>query len=113
MSRFSGQSLIEIRELWLNELDEKLEELENCGINVAEAEKSYRIALSKKLLNFTDVRAGSVRSDLARGDKEVAELKLERDTSQVLYDSCQQSIYRIKTEIKIIETDILNERTNR
>ncbi len=86
-------------------LKSKISELKKVGFQKAEAEERYRIALAKfmaeKILSGEKV---SVLGDLARGQQDVARLRLNRDKYQIIYDSIQEGIFALKTQIRISET---------
>ena len=113
MSRFSGQTLEEEKQHWLDELDDRIDQLEQKGKEKAKAEKEYRKALSKKLLVLPDIRSGDVKTNVAKGFEGIAELREKRDIAVVLHETCQQSIYQTKIELGVVEGDILHERVQR
>ena len=113
MSKYSGQDLISARNGLIKELDKKISLLESAGIELANAEQDYRVFLSKKLLTLTDVRSGQVKNEIAKGDVHIAEKRLHRDISKIKYETIQQGIYGVKIKLKIIESDIINERVGR
>ena len=113
MSRYSGTDLINSREGWLEELDKRIFSLEKAGVELAEKEEIYRVMLSQELLSLTDVRSGVVKNEIAKGKVRIAKARLERDIAKIKYETKQQSIYQAKIELKIIESDIINERMAR
>lgn len=113
MSRFSGTDLEQGKQEWLKVLDHRIDQLETAGKELAEKERDYRIALSKKLLNLNEVRSGSVKTEIAKGIEEIAQKRLDRDIAKVHYDTVQQSIYQAKIELGVIREDIMHERVQR
>ena len=113
MSRYSGQELINKRDELIDDLDNKISSLESAGIDLAEKEKIYRVMLSKELLSLTDVRSGVVKNEIAKGQVRIAEARLNRDIAKIHYEVVQQGIYGVKIKLKIIESDIVNERVSR
>jgi hypothetical protein len=83
----------------------KINELKQWGSKKAEAEEQYRIALSKFLAEqILKGNKVTILGDLARGQKEIALLRKNRDKYNILYETTQESIYAIKTQIRINET---------
>lgn len=86
-------------------LNIKIKELKDYGFKKAEAEELYRIDLAKfigeQLLNGNKV---TILGDLARGQTKIANLRKNRDKWQILYDTTLESIFSIKTQIRINET---------
>ncbi|KKN77021.1 hypothetical protein LCGC14_0365130 [marine sediment metagenome] len=113
MSRYAGTDLEIGKQYWLDELDKRIERLEIKGIDLANTEKDYRVALAKKILKLNDVRSGTVKVEIAKGTEDIAFKRLQRDIEKVKYDTVQQSIYQSKLELGIIKEDILNERLQR
>ena len=91
-------------------LEVALKECKNRGIAAAEAEKTYRIALAEKILLL---REGGLQAtligDVARGDRDVARLKFERDCSQVVYDNAREAVLTFKKQIDILREQIERE----
>ncbi len=86
-------------------------ELKKRGIDKSEAEKNYRIALSKEILAQRDAGMPvTIISDICRGNKDIAKLKFDRDVSETLYECAQQYIYACKMNMGIIERQIEAER---
>ena len=85
-------------------LETAVAEMCKRGKILAVAEKNYREALSKRL---TELRAEGQPvthlADIARGEKKIASLRLERDIAQALYDSSKEAINMYKLKIKILE----------
>lgn len=47
--------------------------------------------------------------DVARGDKDVAKLKFERDCAQVVYDNAQEAVMVYKKQIDVLREQIERE----
>ncbi|KXG78269.1 hypothetical protein [Thermotalea metallivorans] len=85
--------------------------LKKRGIEKAETEKNYRIAVAKEILKLRDEGIPvTIISDLVRGKEEIADLKMKRDIAETMYESCLQKIYQTKLELGIIERQIEAER---
>ena len=66
-----------------NELNLAIEFAKKRGQDLAKAERDYRVALSQKILIERDNKVPvTIISDICRGDKEIADLKLNRDTQK-------------------------------
>lgn len=66
----------------------------------AEKEERYRTALAKEIVrqHNEDGVAWSVAPDLARGDKEVARLRKERDIAEGMKDAALQALWRLAAD---------------
>ena len=101
-----------ISEVWRRSemLEVALKECKLRGRAAAEAEQTYRVALAKKML---ELREGgypaTLVGDLARGDKEVAKLKFERDCSEVVYDNAKEAVNVYKRQIDVLREQIERE----
>ena len=83
------------------------------GIDYAQAERDYRVALAKKILLLRDAKVPvTIINDLARGDEEVAEKKFERDCAEALYESVQQAIFTLRLQLKIARQEVAEDRNN-
>lgn len=102
----------------MNALDEERQTLSQAiailkerGINKARAERDYRIALAQEELRLkAEGYPATLINDLSRGNERVAELRMERDIAEALYETCQQKIYQSKKEIDILTMLIQAER---
>ena len=83
----------------------KLTEQKGLIQKAAQAEEVYRVALATKMLLLkSEGCQATLIPDLARGDKGVAKLKLERDIAEGIADACKQSIYAIQTSMSGIQS---------
>lgn len=95
----------------LNELDRQRKTLDRAisalvirGKEKAEAERNYRVALAKEILLQRDAGMPvTIISDVCRGKKEIAELKMKRDIAETMWETCLQKIYSCKININILE----------
>ena len=86
-------------------LDKAVPEFKKRGLEKAEAEKKYRIALAKEFLMLRDQgEKVTIMSDLARGKEEIAELKFQRDVAETLYESAKEAIMIYKKQIDTLMT---------
>lgn len=94
----------------LDLLNQAVSSLKERGSLRAETEKAYRVALSKRLAQLrADKQPVTHLSDIARGEEEIAQLRLNRDLADVLYKSAQEAINNYKLQIRIIEAQIQRE----
>ncbi len=107
----TGVELLDARAEIVRQLNQaKLKHIER-GKALAEAEKSYRTAKARKLLELRlKGMPVTIVTDIARGDEEVAELAFVRDCAKVEYTSLLEAINILKKELAVIETEIDNER---
>jgi hypothetical protein len=93
------------------ELNRAIKEARERGEGMAEAERKYRIALAKEMLIQRDNKVPvTIISDICRGKENIAKLKFDRDTAEVLYKSANERIQATKLEMRIIENQIEAER---
>lgn len=91
-------------------MDTALRKYKERAKEYSEAEKAYRIALHSEIMILKDQKfAATLISDLARGNKEIAELKRARDYSQALLKSAYEAINVNKIKVKLIEEQIKRE----
>lgn len=64
----------------------------------AQAEHDYRVALASKILEMrADGHPATIMSDVCRGNKHIAKLKLDRDIAQGMSDANLQAIRSIQS----------------
>lgn len=92
----------------LDWLDDAVKSIRFRGRDYAEAESKYRSALAKEILRLRDEEGYPVTlvPDLARGNPEVANLKVERDCAESLYKSALEAINVNKLRIKVLEAQV-------
>ena len=98
-----------ITEVWRRSemLEVALRECKTRGQAAAEAERVYRVALAEKILLLREGGlAATLIGDVARGDKDVARLKFERDCSQVVYDNAREAVNCFKKQIDVLREQI-------
>ena len=75
------------------------------------AERDYRVELAKEILRLrAEGMPVTIISDLCRGNEKIAELKMNRDIAETLYESYMQFIYKTKLNIDIVMKQIEAER---
>jgi len=101
----SGQDLINTIKITQDTLSVCIKDLLKKGKAKAESERDYRIALSQKILAERDKGTPvTIISDVCRGDKAIATLKMERDIAETLFEIVMQKIYSLKMELSLLET---------
>lgn len=101
-----------ISEVWRRSemLEVALKECKNRGRAAAEAEQKYRMKLAEKILELRDQKfPATLIGDLARGDKDVAMLKFERDCAEVVYDNAKEAVNVYKRQIDVLREQIERE----
>lgn len=101
-----------ISEVWRRSemLEVALKECKSRGAAAAEAERVYRIALAEKILLLREGGLpATLIGDVARGDKDVARMKFERDCSQVVYENAQEAVMVYKKQIDVLREQIERE----
>lgn len=103
-----------VQDIWtdiqgrLDLLDVAVKELGKRGRAYAEAESEYRTALATEVLRLREEEGRPVTlvPDLARGNKEVARLKVERDCAEALYKAALEAINVNKIRIRVLESQM-------
>lgn len=81
--------------------------LKERGQEKATAENKYRMELAKEILIQRDNKIPvTIISDICRGNKDIAKLKLDRDIAEVMYESVYQRILATKLELNILDNQI-------
>lgn len=104
-----------ITEVWRRSemLEVALKECKTRGRAAAEAEQAYRVKLAEKILMLREGGyPATLIGDLARGDREVASLKFERDCAEVVYENAQEAINVYKRQIDVLREQIDREWKN-
>ena len=87
--------------------------LKERGKRAAETEADYRIALATKLLELrSNGHPVTIIGDIARGNREIAQLKLLRDIAETEYNVAMEFINVTKLQIKILENQVNREWNN-
>jgi predicted RNA-binding protein len=105
------QDLMERRAVVLKELNLALGFIATRGRELAQAEKSYKIAMARCILEHrTNGDPVTIIPDLCKGKPEVADLRFDRDSKQALYRSALEAVNVKKLELRVIEEDMNAER---
>lgn len=91
-------------------LDDAIKQLATNGIDLANKEKEYKIALNKKALELrADDMPVTLINQVIYGYDDIALLRLARDTAQVKYNANLEYINTIKLQIRILENQMQRE----
>ena len=91
-------------------LDAAVKQLGVRGRAYAQAERDYRIAMARKVMEEREKGTPvTIISDVCRGNPEIAKLRFERDCSEVVYKSALEAINAIKLQIKILDAQVTRE----
>lgn len=91
-------------------LDVAVKELRSRGIAYAQAERDYRVALAKAILEEREKKTpATLCSDVCRGREDIAILRFKRDCAEVVYKSAMEAINSLKLEMRLIENQISRE----
>lgn len=92
------------------ELTASIRKLRTNGVNLAEAEKDYKLTLRQEALKL---RAGDMPVTLINnviyGVPEVAEKRFKRDVEQANYDANKEHINICKLKLRILEGQLARE----
>ena len=94
-----------------SDLNKAIKIIKERGKSKAIAERDYRVELAKEILRLRlEGMPVTIISDLCRGNEKIAELKMNRDIAETLYESNLQFIYSTKLNIDIVMKQIEAER---
>ena len=104
----SGQDLVNALKAERELLKACVKTMKEVGRNLAMAESEYRIALRIEILrlHIEDGVAWTVCDSLAKGKKDVAKLRFNRDIKKSDYDVIKEKINQTKIEVKIADAEI-------
>lgn len=101
------QDLVTELNIHRSNLNKAIKELKERGQVKAKAERDYRVELSKEILRLrAEGMPVTIISDVCRGNGKIANLKMERDIAESLYESNMQYIYSTKINIEIVQKQI-------
>lgn len=99
----------------LNDLCNKLtisgRQLQRYGVELAEAERDYKICLRQHALELRTTKDMPVTliNQVVYGVPEVAEKRFKRDVAEAMYKTSQESINTLKLKIRILDAQISRE----
>jgi len=110
----SGQDLFNDEQYKLDELSASINKLCENGKKFAQAEKDYKVALSKKALELkSNGMAVTLIDKVIYGIEEIAELRFNRDVAEVLYNANQEHINTTKLQLRLLDNQIEREWTRK
>lgn len=97
----------------ISQLDYSVKQLRITGSDLAQKERDYKIKVAEKVFELKDKGTPATLINLTiYGDKEVARLRFERDTAEVIYQANQESINATKLKLRILENQFNKEWSN-
>lgn len=91
-------------------LDAAVKELRSMGTALAEAERDYRIAKAKAILEEREKGTpATVTLDIVKGRKDIANLCFKRDCAEVVYKSALEAINSTKLQLRLLESQVQRE----
>lgn len=91
-------------------VERAIKELKERGKMYARAEHDYRVELSKRLTTLrAEGQAVTHLADIAKGEPEIARLRMERDIAESLYKTAQEAINVYKVKIRVLENQLSRE----
>lgn len=94
-------------------LDKAIEKLKANGIDLAQKEKDYKIALNKKALVLREEEMPvTLINQVIYGYEDIAELRYQRDVAQTIYNTNLEYINSIKLQLRLLESQINREWSN-
>ncbi len=104
--------VVEISELQ-KQLNVSLKSLRKTGIKFAEAERNYKMAVSKKALELRDSGMAVTMINLViYGYEEIATLRFLRDSAEVVYKANVEAINVLKLQIRVLVEQYSREYVN-
>ena len=105
-----ADDLITMLERKVTELERSVKMLRQNGVEAAQAERDYKIALRTEALKMRDAgNAVGMITLTIYGVPSVAELRFKRDVAQTIYDANREHINATKLEMRILEEQIKRE----
>ena len=84
--------------------------MHDAGKRLAEAECAYRVALNSKIIELrAEGQPVTITPDMARGDRQVAAFRMERDLAKTDWECARQRIFVLTQEVKIIDAQLSRE----
>lgn len=99
--------LIDEIQLKMKQLDQGRRDLRKNGIALAQKERAYKEAVSKKVLEMLDDgRPVTAIDKLIYGLPSISTLRFERDCAEVVYDANKEAINITKLQLRILEEQL-------
>lgn len=82
-------------------------QMKTLGLEKAKTEKEYRIRQAQEILKLrAEGNKVTIIQDLAKGNEEVAELRLRRDVAESSYFVALEAMNNLRLEVEILRTKI-------
>ncbi|MGL4108347.1 hypothetical protein [Clostridium sp. LP20] len=82
-------------------------QLKTLGLEKAKTEKEYRVRQAQEILKLkAEGNKVTIIQDLAKGNEEVAELRLKRDIAESAYYTCISAIDNLRLEIDVLRSKL-------
>lgn len=82
-------------------------ELKTLAIKRAQTEKAYRTRKTQEIIRLKNEKyPATLIMEIVKGNKEVAELRLQRDVAESDYYCCVNSISNLRIEIEAIKSKL-------
>jgi hypothetical protein len=82
-------------------------ELKTLGLNKAQTERDYRVALAQEMLKLkTEKYPATLIIYMAKGNEMVADLRLQRDIAESAYFVALDAVNNLRSEIEIIRSKL-------
>lgn len=95
------------------QLNASLKSLRKTGTKFAEAERDYKMAISKKAIELRDNGMAVTMIDLViYGCEEIATLRFIRDSAKVVYKANVEAINVLKLQIRVLQEQYSREYVN-
>lgn len=105
--------LVEEREKLKQQLNFSIKQLRKNGTALAQAERDYKVAVNKKVLELKDDGMAATLIQLViYGYEEIAKLRFLRDSAKVIYNANEEAINSIKLQLRLIDNQIDKEWSN-
>ena len=107
MITINPQQIIDNMNKCLRAMQQGNMQYKTLGLKKTAAEEKYRVALQKEIARLKlEGYKVTIIPDLARGNKEVARLRLERDVADVNYETCRNSLRYCEKELEILRSQL-------
>ena len=101
----------------INQMMQKSEELlptlatlSDYGVELAQCERIYKLALNKKSLEMkTKGMTATLINKIIYGEKDIADLRFNRDVAETMRVTAQERINILKLQIRILDSQIARE----
>lgn len=102
-----GMELYQELDALTRRLDESISDMRTAGSTLADAERTYRVALRKNALGLrTQGLQMGIINLTVRGIPEVADARFKRDVAQTIYDASKEVVMATKLKMRIVQAQI-------